>query len=100
MLSPAARCCCHARWKNWTHPRPCISGTLLAQAARAGGGGMLCRRQDETFCLAYPWDPRVPRVPLTPAFCLARVQAFCARQPHVIFRFRPEGGAHPPTEEE
>ena len=58
----------------------------------------LCRRQDETFCLAYPWDPRRP-FPLTPAFCLARVKLLRG-QPHVIFRFRPEGVPIPPAEEE
>ena len=32
---------------------------VLAQAAGPVGGDV-CRRQDETFCLAYPWDPAVP----------------------------------------
>ena len=86
-------------WKELDHPETLFpQDPVLAQAARAGGRGMLCRRQDETFCLAYPWDPRRP-FPLTPAFCLARVKPLRG-QPHVIFRFRPEGVPIPPAEEE
>lgn len=86
-------------WKELDHPETLFpQDPVLAQAARAGGRGMLCRRQDETFCLAYPWDPRRP-FPLTPAFCLARVKLLRG-QPHVIFRFRPEGVPIPPAEEE
>ena len=86
-------------WKELDHPETLFpQDPVLAQAARAGGRGMLCRRQDETFCLAYPWDPRRP-FPLTPAFCLARVKPLRG-QPHVIFRFRPEGVPIPQAEEE
>ena len=86
-------------WKELDHPETLFpQDPVLAQAARAGGRGMLCRRQDETFCLAYPLDPRRP-FPLTPAFCLARVKPLRG-QPHVIFRFRPEGVPIPPAEEE
>ena len=98
-LHRPARCCSAPGWKELDHPETLFpQDPVLAQAARAGGRGMLCRRQDETFCLAYPWDPRRP-FPLTPAFCLARVKLLRG-QPHVIFRFRPEGVPIPPAEEE
>ena len=39
-------------WKELDHPETLFpQDPVLAQAARAGGRGMLCRRQDETFCL-------------------------------------------------
>ena len=72
--------------------------TFPVERLRSQGCWPVCRRQDETFCLAYPWDPRRP-FPLTPAFCLARVKLLRG-QPHVIFRFRPEGVPIPPAEEE
>lgn len=92
--------CCSAPGLEGTGPSgdPVSPGPGAGPGGRAGGRGMLCRRQDETFCLAYPWDPRRP-FPLTPAFCLARVKLLRG-QPHVIFRFRPEGVPIPPAEEE
>lgn len=92
--------CCSAPGLEGTGPSgdPVSPGPGAGPGGPGRGRGMLCRRQDETFCLAYPWDPRRP-FPLTPAFCLARVKLLRG-QPHVIFRFRPEGVPIPPAEEE
>lgn len=84
--------------RSWTIRRLCFPRTRFWPRRPGRGAGDALRRQDETFCLAYPWDPRRP-FPLTPAFCLARVKPLRG-QPHVIFRFRPEGVPIPPAEEE
>lgn len=86
-------------WKELDHPETLFpQDPVLAQAARAGGRGMLCRRQDETFCLAYPWDPRPSLSPDT-GFLSGPCQAF-ARAAPCDLPISSRGVPIPPAEEE
>lgn len=77
-------------WKTIQNPGELFpEDEILREESRGSGPAFLCRREDGSFCLAYPWNPGAP-FPLPAAFCFAGITTFGGR-PHVVFRFRADG---------
>ena len=88
--------CCSAPGLEGTGPSgdPVSPGPGAGPGGPGRGAGMLCRRQDETFCLAYPLGPPPSLSPDT-GFLSGPCQAFAQAAPCDL-PISSRGGAHPP----
>ena len=79
-------------WYCEGRPGRLVADPILRQAL---GAPMLCSREGEGFSLAAPFRTDAP-VPLSPLFCLARVERVEGR-PHLVWTFDGAGRPLPPA---